>query len=497
MENDTKRGTFDLSAFKKATSDMIALNDTAWKDGQLSTRGRYKKNYTLEQVKTIVDSGSNLQKIDLSRNFCLKDGFYKRIVIYYASLLKYIGIMIPNPGPGKSLSDKIVQKKYHAAMSFIEELSLPTLFADFAFRVLRDGCYYGVIRDEGKKDFGILDLPTEYCEFRFKDIKGNPAIDFDVSYFDTILVEKTRKETLDVYPKCISQFYNAWKKRGQVTLDAKWFRIPSDISVCFPFFGNVPFLLDVIPATMQYDEAVETERERDLEEIRKIIVQKIPHLSEGTLLFEPDEALEIHQGTVAMMKGNPNVSVLTTYAEVDSIASKTSTDTVRNNLEKMAQNVYNEAGVSSQLFSAQGNLAVDISIKNDTALMMNLGNKFANFLTNLLNKKFANVQVDFKYVLLPITYYNESDYISDTFKLAQSGYSFILPALACGINQRDLSNVKDLENNLLNLSKKLLPLESAYTKASEGSGAPEKANDKKSPKTLENEESLDKQGGRE
>ena len=50
--------------------------------------------------------------------------------------------------------------------------------------------------------------------------------------------------------------------------------------------------LNVIPATIQYDDAVETERERDLEEIRKIIVQKIPHLTDGGLLFEPEEAAE-------------------------------------------------------------------------------------------------------------------------------------------------------------------------------------------------------------
>ena len=59
------------------------------------------------------------------------------------------------------------------------------------------------------------------------------------------------------------------------------------------------------------------------EEIRKIIVQKIPHLSDGRLLFEPDEDLEIHTGTVGMLKGNKNVSVMTTYADVDAIASKT------------------------------------------------------------------------------------------------------------------------------------------------------------------------------
>jgi hypothetical protein len=81
--------------------------------------------------------------------------------------------------------------------------------------------------------------------------------------------------------------------------------------------------LSVIPATIDYDEAVVTERERDLEEIRKIIVQKIPHLTDGRLLFEPDEALEIHNGTVGMLRGNKNLSVMTTYADVEAIASKT------------------------------------------------------------------------------------------------------------------------------------------------------------------------------
>jgi hypothetical protein len=64
---------------------------------------------------------------------------------------------------------------------------------------------------------------------------------------------------------------------------------------------------------------------------------------------------------------------------------------------------------------------------------------------------------------MPINYYNESQYITDSFKLAQSGYSFILPAIALGITQRDLVNLKDLENDVLDLHDKLLPLQSAYT----------------------------------
>ena len=43
-------------------------------------------------------------------------------------------------------------------------------------------------------------------------------------------------------------------------------------------------------------------------------------------MFEPDEAEEIHKGSVGMLKGNKNISVLTTYADTDMLSSKTSAE---------------------------------------------------------------------------------------------------------------------------------------------------------------------------
>jgi hypothetical protein len=98
---------------------------------------------------------------------------------------------------------------------------------------------------------------------------------------------------------------------------------------------------------------------------------------------------------------------------------------------------------------------------------------------------------------MPISYYNESDYISDSFKLAQSGYSYLLPALALGISQRDLCNLKDLENSFLELQDKLLPLGSAYTQSAntQENGRPSLKEEEKAEQTIKNEEALDNQGG--
>jgi hypothetical protein len=102
-----------------------------------------------------------------------------------------------------------------------------------------------------------------------------------------------------------------------------------------------PFFLGVIPSTIKYDEAVETEQEREKEEIRKILVQKIPHLNDGRLLFEPDEAEEMHRGAVGMVRKNSNTTVLTTYGDIDAISSRGSNENSASSLlDSMKQNIY-------------------------------------------------------------------------------------------------------------------------------------------------------------
>jgi len=486
------RTTFDLDTFKKAQAEMIAKNDQAWESGYVTLRSPRCRDYTLEEIQQIIDKGSLIEQQKLSRNYFDKDGLYKRIILYYATILTYSGLLIPNPSFGKKLSAPHISKRYYVALDYLDNLNLPEVMTRMSINALIYGCYYGIIQKLTKNEFVLFDLPYAYSRSRYIDVYGNEVVEFDVRYFNNITDLDMRKEALNTYPKIVSSYYKRWSAGKEKT---SWIKLPTDIGVCFSFFEDGrPLFLNVIPSTIQYDDAVDTERERELEEIRKIIVQKIPHLTDGQLLFEPREAEEIHKGTVGMMKGNKNVSVLTTYADVDAILSKTSADNVSSTLDKMLQNVYSQAGVSAQIFAPLGSQVLLISITNDMSLMMILGNKYSRFFTKILNKLFANANVSFKYTLLPISYYNKSDVISDSLKLAQSGYSFLLPALASGISQKELMNVKSLENDVLKLPELLIPLSSSYTQSDKGPGAPEKKPEEKSDKTIQNENAIDHQG---
>ena len=494
---ETKR-IDDLSTFKAIIKEMVAKSEQSWNESLgYSFHSQRIREYTKEEVDNIINSSSLQQQQELSRNFFFKDGFYKRIIFYYATLLKYIGILIPNPSAGNELSTPYVQKRYNNALDYLDKINLPELLTRISMKALIDGCYYGVLQNVSRSDFVIFDLPAKYCRSNFRDFHGNDVIEFNVLYFNTITDEKVRQQALKIYPKVLADHYRRYKKSQVKT---PWVKVPTDIGFCFSFSDdNRPFFLDVIPATIDYDEAVDINRERDLEEIRKIIVQKIPHLQDGALLFEPNEAQVMHDGAVGMMRGNKNISVLTTYADVDSVVSNTSSEASTNALEKSLQNIYSNTGVSGQLFAPTGSQALMISIKNDIALMMVLGNKYSRFFTFIINSLFSNSNVTFKYTLLPISYYDSSDYITDAFKLAQSGYSLLLPCLALGITQKDLLNLKDLENNALKIVEKLIPPASAYTGgANTGTGKvgrPELPADQKSQKTIQNEQALDNNGG--
>jgi len=486
----------DLSAFKRFQSGISSVVPTDWGDA-----GRYldlerTRNYSLKEVEEILNNVSSLQSAQqLSRHFFLKDGFYKKIIIYYATLLTYSGLLIPNPTFGKRLSTPHIAKRYYSALNYLDRLNLEEIMTGMSLKVLVEGAYYGIIQTLDKNNLVIFDLPAAYCRSRFKDFNGNDLVEFSVTYFDQFTDKTEQKEILDSFPKFIANHYKKFKK-GKT--GNAWIQLPAEVGICFYLTEDCrPLFLNVIPATIQYDDAVDTERERELEEIRKIIVQQIPHLADGSLLFEPDEALEMHKGSVNMMKGNKNISVLTTYANVDAIVSRTSADTVSSSLEKMCQNIYAEAGTSAQIFSPTGTQALSTSILNDISVMMILGNKYARFFSFAINSLFSNSNIYFKYKILPVSLYNRSDYITDTFKLAQSGYSFLVPCVAAGIGQNELTSLKELENDVLELDEILKPLSSSYTQPSGEVGAPEKKLEEKSEKTIQNEDSLDRQGGSE
>ncbi len=110
-----------------------------------------------------------------------------------------------------------------------------------------------------------------------------------------------------------------------------------------------------------------------MQQLLKILIQKLPLDKNGDLIFDVDEARDIHNNAVEMLRRAIGVDVLTTFADVnvEDMADKNTT-TTRDDLEKVERSLYNALGVSRNLFNTDGNLSLEKSILDDESTMRTL-----------------------------------------------------------------------------------------------------------------------------
>jgi len=279
--------------------------------------------------------------------------------------------------------------------------------------------------------------------------------------------------------------------------------------------SDAPMLVNVIPAIIDLVEAQEMDRKRMAQKLLKIIVQQLPLDKNGDMIFDMDEAQQIHNNAVKMLSRAIGIDVLTTFADVEvaDMADRNTTTTV-DDLEKVERAVFNEAGVSQMQFNTDGNLAIEKSMINDAAMMSNLVYQFEAVLNMILiNFNGSPKKVYYTANILPTTVYDYKELSKMYKEQAQMGYSKMLPQIAMGLSQSSILANAFFENDLLNLVTVFVPPLTSNTMNAdalaqqqagrrrkglslvtgegdqEGAGRPTKPDDQKAEKTIQNIES--------
>ena len=447
---------------------MIATSSAAYQKLNSKSARERVRHYSKEDIRRIVQEGDPIERAALSEYFFATNGLYKRIIIHYATFLTYSWILVPYPNNnlGKvDITEKKVAASYYDAADFCTTFQIEYKSTLFAKDVLVKGGYYGLLRDENEKVV-VQDLPFDYCRSRFKNSQDIDIIEFSVAFFDTIRDDQTRENILNTYPKFIKKAYNKYKFRN----GEKWIFIPAEIGIYFNYFEERPFFLDLIPLLDDLDDYKEIDKDRNLQALKRILVQQVP-IDGMNLVFEPDEAEQMHEAGLNMTANNPDVDVLTTYNKVD-LLDMSATDDEKTAITDIQDLIYSSAGLSKELFFATTEAGLEYSINNDLAMVMVLGWRFSHFYTVLLNTKYGNKKVKFKLIMLPLSYYNSKDYTERAKELATLGYSFLTPILSTGLDQTNLTALKALENKLLHLDTDLKPLQTSYTQSGKVGATP-------------------------
>ena len=472
------------------TSEDVFKNHSSW---NLSNDKNTPVNqYTKEEIEDLLINGTSEDLKDLSNTFYYTSGFYKRLITNYSTLLYYTPIIIPHLlGKDKKVFDKKNSKTYNDVLSFISDFNFEKTCEHFAYKVLLDGGYYGLVKKEGNI-CSVQDLPFKYCRQRTRTLEGTDIIQFDIRWFFEISDENLRRNTVKTFPKAVQKAYNSLKNVKPIK--EIWVTIPPEQGIHFQLYEEKPFFADVIPQIVNFNDYLLLEKKKDIQTLKSLLTQELPHTADGTLVIEPEEAVSLHKGLAEIAKTNENVDAITSYGKIALQRVQDDDSTVKNNIEKISSVLYMEGGVSKELFSADGNISLGKSIQNDINLMMVLANQFAIWLKNLINSIFATKSINFGIQILPVGGYNSEDYVSQTLNMAQYGYSYLIPSLAMGVSQYDFVDIKNLENNLYDVDSILVPLKSSFTESSNSdtksqSEGPSKKESEISDRTIQNKES--------
>lgn len=414
-------------------------------------------------LRAIHDRDYNLMR-EISDFFYRTSGIYNRLIRYMAYLYRYDWMITPYVNTDKEkVKPEQILDTFYKVLTYLDNFEVKRFFGEAALRVIKDGCYYGYTIPQADRLL-VQDLPSNYCRSRYS-VNGRPAVEFNMKFFDDYYKDTNqRMRILKLFPEEFLTGYRLYKQ-GKLVPDfagdkAGWYLLDPDRTVKFNINGDdFPAFIAVIPAIIDLDSAQELDRKKMAQKLLKIIVQKMPIDKNGDLVFDVDEAQQLHNNAVNMLGKAIGIDVLTTFADVDvaDMADK-STTTTTDELEKVERTVYNEAGISQMQFNTDGNLALEKSILNDEAALYNMIQQFEAFLNDII-RKFNKTpkKITYKVQILSTTIYNYKEMAKLYKEQTQLGYSKMLPQIALGQAQSAILATAFFENDILDLASYFIP----------------------------------------
>ena len=506
--------------FSKIRTGAKTLDDAIFELGSLKkTNPQLADKYNVLQA---IDQNDVKTMRAISEFFYRISGIYSRLIRHMAYLYRY-DWYVTSYVMEKSTKQEKLMDGFNGALATLDDFGMKLQLGEIARKIMIEGAYYGY-KIPYKNTFTLQELPPNYCRSRFKQGK-KATVEFNMKYFDDTFRDQTLKEKfLKLFPDEFRKGYNLYKE-GKLPPEFPgdsngWYLLDPDNAVRFTANGEeYPFFISVIPLLIDLDEAQGLDKKKTLQRLLKIIIQKMPMDKNGDLIFDPEEAQQLHNNAVMMLKRAIGVDVLTTYADIDVADMDASTTSAQqDDLLRVERQVYNEAGVSQLLFNTDKNIASDKSILDDEATLYSMLLQFEEFANELIQQYNKSPKKYFYRVqFLPTTIYNYKDLAKLYKEQMQVGYSKMLSQVALGQSQSSILATAYFENDILDLVNVFIPplMSSTMnadilnrvkggnspsngqtgaaadpTKQKEGAGRKELADDKKSDKTIANREAM-------
>lgn len=435
------------------------------------TESKTYSKYNKAKLRTAIENPkSNEQSLrEISQFLYRVSSQYKRLIKYQAEMLTLDYNVIPLFDVQKQPEIEKFLKNYYKAIALLQKMNIKHEFKKILTTAWREDCFYGYIY-ETNDSFYIMPLDAKYCKISSVE-DGCFNFAFDFSYF------KTYSTYLDYWDSEFSTKYNTYNSQGNAM---RWQELDAKKTICIKI--NEDSISEVIPPMIGiFEELLDIIDYKSLmknrEEISnyKLITQKIPLISGSNdvndFAIDLDDALAFGE---RLSEAIPDlVGSVVTPMDIDTVEFKKDDVSDIDLVSRATKNLFDSSGYPQMLFNSEkgGSVALDGSIKTDEAMALEVLKQVQRWINRYLKFNVSGLSLSVKFH--ETTIFNKDKYIERLVQSATLGFP-VKSELATALGQTpyEMQGSLFLENDVLKLHDKFIPLVSSYTQSSKA-GRPE------------------------
>lgn len=446
-----------IQKFAQLTQQKLRDLNTS-SNGTTVTFSTYDKDDILSYLKSPETNAKNLRNASIQ--MYQNSSQYRRLIQYYALLPMWAYTISPLGFDSQEADAKSYLEQYTKILSRVESMNIKHEMAKALTTAFRDGVIYGAIWS-GKNSWFVQRINPDICQLSTIE---------DGTWLYSVDMSQIKEKDLFKYPPEFTTMYNTYK-----STKVKQQEVPSKISFCLKADETV--IYPIPPWVSVLPSIYELELYKDLAEIAteiqnyKLIGMKIPVDKDGVPTMDFNLASKFYD---QLANNLPEyVGAAMSPMGLDSIDfNKSQAGNTTDEISDATQRFWYSSGTSPLLFGDASNnssSALALSIKTDEEIVLSAMAQCERLLNRHL--KSISGSIKFKINILPITIFNQEKMIGFYKEAATLGLPTKMQyAAAINISPSDVSSMCFIENDVLELNNKFIPLKTSYTQTSKEPG---------------------------
>lgn len=381
---------------------------------------------------------------------------FRRLIQYFTSLSDLSYVVSPTRIDTLTAKPQTIRKNYNKTLNLLSSMNIKNQFSKVLTVCLREDVFYGTmwVTNEGVI---VQQLPSDYCSIAvLEDDVLN--VSFNFSYFDI------NSQYLDLYPPEFKTKYEIYQRdrTGQ-----KWQELDSPTSFAVKANSDileyaVPPFAGILREIYDIEDYKQLKKSKTALENYAMLVMKLGMDNDGEWVMDFPKAKEFWQNLDSVLPAE--VGSVLSPMPIEKISFERSNATDADTVADAEHDLFSAAGVSSLLFDnekASAN-ALLLSIKSDQAMTYGIVKNIQGVINRFLRAQ--SYSKNFKVTFLDCSPFNRKEAGEAYLKACQYGLPMVSYYCASqGLAQDEMDYMNFLEDDVLGIKGRFIPLQSSAT----------------------------------